>query len=47
VEEKENKIENILDLELEMFLTVPSDWESACLHNPEGFKFHRRLQFSG
>lgn len=43
---KEDIIETILDMELEMFLSVPSDGESQCQHHPEGFKFHRRLQFS-
>lgn len=46
MKEKEQTIEKILDVELEMFLAVPSDGDSACRHHPEGFKFHRRLQFS-
>jgi hypothetical protein len=46
LEAKQRIIEAILDLELEMFLSVPSDGESDCQHHPEAFKFHRRLQFS-
>jgi len=46
METKADIIEAILDLELEMFLNVPSDGENSCQHNPEGFKFHRRVQFS-
>jgi hypothetical protein len=45
LEAKERIIEAILDLELEMFLSVPSDGKSTCQHHPEAFKFHRRLQF--
>lgn len=33
-------------MELEMFLNVPGDGDSQCQHHPEGFRFHRRLQFS-
>jgi len=43
---KADIIEAIVDLELEMFLSVPSDGESPCRQYPDGFKFHRRLQFS-
>lgn len=43
---KADTIEAILDLELEMFLRVSSDGESPCQQHPEGFKFHRRMQFS-
>ena len=39
-------VDDILDIELEMFLAVPSDGQSACQQHPERFKFHRRLQFS-
>lgn len=46
MESKECIIETILDMELEMFLSVRSEGESHCQHHPEGFKFHRRLQFS-
>ena len=46
MEAKAHIIEAIVDLELEMFLSVPSDRESPCQHHPDGFKFHRRMQFS-
>lgn len=46
METKADIIEAILDLELEMFLRVPSDGESPCQKHPDGFKFHRRMQFS-
>jgi hypothetical protein len=39
-------IEDILEMELEMFQAVPSDGQTACQVQPERFKFHRRLQFS-
>ena len=39
-------IDEILDMELEMFLTVPGDGHSACQEHPEHFRFHRRMQFS-
>ncbi len=39
-------MEVILDLELEMFVSVPSDGVSPCQQNPEAFKIHRSLQFS-
>ena len=45
METKADIIEAILDLELEMFLRVPSDGKRACQQHPEGFKFHRRMQF--
>ena len=43
---KADIIEAIVDLELEIFLSVPSDGESPCQQHPDGFKFHRRMQFS-
>lgn len=43
--EKERFIDTIIDMELEMFLAVPSNGQADCQHNPEGFKFHRRIQF--
>lgn len=46
MEAKPQLIEDILALELEMFLAVPGDGQSACQQHPERFKFHRRLQFS-
>ena len=39
-------IDEILDMELEMFLAVRSDGPSMCQQHPEAFKFHRRLQFA-
>lgn len=39
-------IDDILDMELAMFLDVPSDGQRVCQQYPERFKFHRHLQFS-
>ena len=41
-----NVIEKIIELELEMFLTVPTDGRYSCQEDPEGFRLHRRAQFS-
>jgi hypothetical protein len=43
---KNDIIENILAIELEMFLSVPSAQKSTCQEHPESFKLHRRAQFS-
>jgi hypothetical protein len=40
-----NVIEKIIELELEMFLTVPTDGRYSCQEDPEGFRLHRRAQF--
>lgn len=39
-------IEKIIELELEMFLAVPTDGNCSCQEDPEGFRLHRRAQFS-
>jgi hypothetical protein len=39
-------IEKILAIEVEMFLSVPSDNPYTCQQYPESFKLHRRAQFS-
>jgi hypothetical protein len=38
-------IEQILAIELEMFLTVPTTQKYSCQEHPEGFRLHRRAQF--
>jgi hypothetical protein len=43
---KRDLIEEILSRELTMFLSVPSAQRSPCQEHPEGFKLHRRAQFS-
>jgi len=44
--EKDKLIEEILELELNMFLNVRSRHPASCQENPDGFRFHRRTQFS-
>jgi hypothetical protein len=44
--EKERLIEDILELELNMFINVRSRYPASCQENPDGFRFHRRTQFS-
>jgi len=44
--EKENLIDNILELELDMFLKVRSRYPVSCQQNPGAFRFHRGAQFS-
>ncbi len=44
--DKRNLIESILDLELNMFLTVRSEVPASCQEDPEAFRLHRRAQFS-
>ncbi len=44
--EKDQLIENILQLELEMFLNVRSRYPVSCQENPDAFRFHRGAQFS-
>jgi hypothetical protein len=46
MENKNKLIEQILDLELEMFLTVSSRQRAACQEQPESFRLHRGAQFS-
>jgi hypothetical protein len=40
-----NVTEQIIALELEMFLAVPADGTYSCREDPEGFRLHRRAQF--
>ncbi len=44
--EKEELIERILELELNMFLNVPSRYPVSCQQDPDGFRLHRGAQFS-
>ena len=44
--EKDTLIADILELELEMFLSVPTDRPYSCQQDPEGFRLHRGVQFS-
>lgn len=43
---KDNLIENILELELNMFVNVPSRYPASCQENPDAFRLHRGAQFS-
>lgn len=38
-------ISDIVEIELKMFLAVPSDGSGNCQQNPEAFKIHRSAQF--
>ena len=42
---KDKLISNILDIEVNMFLTVTTKQKSSCQNYPESFKIHRRAQF--
>jgi hypothetical protein len=44
--EKDRIIEAILEIELQMFLTVNPEQTSGCQEHPESFKLHRRAQFA-
>lgn len=44
--EKESLIEAILEIELEMFLSVNPQKTSTCQEHPESFRMHRRAQFA-
>jgi hypothetical protein len=44
--EKDRIIEAILEIELQMFLTVNPEQASGCQEHPESFKLHRRAQFA-
>lgn len=46
METRTQLIDDILDMELKMFLAVRSDCQSMCQLHPDRFKFHRSLQFS-
>jgi hypothetical protein len=43
---REKLIAKIVELELDMFLAVPSDGIYSCQQDPDGFGLHRRVQFS-
>ncbi|UCE35794.1 MAG: DUF4125 family protein, partial [Deltaproteobacteria bacterium] len=43
---REKLIAKIVELELEMFLTVPADGIYSCQQDPDDFRLHRRAQFS-
>ena len=43
---REKLIAKIVELELEMFLAVPADGIYSCQQDPDGFRLHRRAQFS-
>ena len=44
--EKDNLIEHILELELNMFINVPSRYPVSCQENPDAVRLHRGAQFS-
>ena len=44
--DKQAVIKEILEIELEMFLTVRTQQRSSCQDYPESFKLHRRVQFT-
>jgi hypothetical protein len=39
-------VAQIVEKELEMFLSVPADGEYSCRQQPDSFRLHRRVQFS-
>lgn len=43
---KPGLIESILELELAMFLSVPTAQKYTCQEHPDAFRLHRRAQFS-
>ena len=45
LDEHNNLIKQIIALELEMFLAVPTGGENSCQKNPEAFCLHRKVQF--
>jgi hypothetical protein len=44
--EKSEVIEQIVEAELNMFLNVHPQYPVSCQQNPDGFRLHRRAQFS-
>ena len=44
--DRERVIQDIVDLELEMFLAVPADGIYSCQQNPDAFRLHRSVQFT-
>lgn len=47
MESKDRIVERILDIEVEMFLRVPTGEEPSCRVHLEDMKLHRRGQFAG
>ena len=47
MEDREVIIGQVLELELVMFLAVPTIHKYGCQEDPDGFRIHRRAQFSG
>jgi len=45
VSEKTDIIENILDFELKMFLSVKSRHKASCQEHPDSFRINRKAQF--
>lgn len=43
--EKTGFVDEILERELKMFLTVPTRQKASCQENPDGFRTHRKAQF--
>ena len=43
--EKTGLVDEILERELKMFLTVPTRQKASCQENPDGFRTHRKAQF--
>lgn len=39
-------IDRIVEIELEMFLSVPADGDYSCRRHPDSFRLHRKAQFS-
>ena len=46
-QEKEQIVEQIVEIEVEMFRSVPTDQEPACRAHLEAMQLHRRGQFAG
>ena len=44
--DREKLIQQIVESELGMFLSVPADGEYSCRQQPDNFRLHRRVQFS-
>jgi hypothetical protein len=42
---KEEVTDQILEIELDMFLNVPTPQKSACQYYPDNFRLHRKAQF--
>ncbi len=46
-DEKENLVERILEIEVEMFLAVPTETDTPCRSQIDDMRLHRRSQFAG